>query len=194
MNIFFSSKNPVNCAKYLDDRRVNKMCLETTQMLCTALYITNPDQFVICEYSPLVPVKVNRKFHSWDSKVKVKKAIYKGGIKIYAPTHKNHPSNVWARASRNNWFWLWVHGKSLCREYTRRYGKVHKCQGILESIFHMRHIIPRGAITPFANCAANQSIGVSYKHMDDVTTAYQLYLSDRWDNDKRTPTWYGVGR
>jgi hypothetical protein len=37
MNIFVTSDSPIECAKYLDDKRVNKMCLETAQMLCTAL-------------------------------------------------------------------------------------------------------------------------------------------------------------
>jgi hypothetical protein len=54
--------------------------------------------------------------------------------------------------------------------------------------------IPNGNLTPFANCAANKSIGVSYKHIKDTTLAYQLYLNDRWDNDKRNPTWYKIAR
>lgn len=37
MNIFFSSTCPVDCAKYLDDKRVVKMCTETAQMLSTAI-------------------------------------------------------------------------------------------------------------------------------------------------------------
>lgn len=37
MNIFFTSDSPVHCAEYLDDKRVVKMCLETAQMLCTAI-------------------------------------------------------------------------------------------------------------------------------------------------------------
>lgn len=39
MNIFVSSKCPVESAKYLDDKRVNKMILESTQMLSTALLL-----------------------------------------------------------------------------------------------------------------------------------------------------------
>lgn len=37
MNIFYTSTCPVECAKNLDDKRVVKMCLETAQMLCTAI-------------------------------------------------------------------------------------------------------------------------------------------------------------
>lgn len=37
MNIFFTSNDPKKCAEYLDDKRVNKMVLETCQMLSTTL-------------------------------------------------------------------------------------------------------------------------------------------------------------
>lgn len=39
MNIFFSDKDPVKAAINLDDKRVNKMILESAQMLCTALHM-----------------------------------------------------------------------------------------------------------------------------------------------------------
>lgn len=37
MNIFVTSDCPVECAKFLDDKRVNKMVTESVQMLSTAL-------------------------------------------------------------------------------------------------------------------------------------------------------------
>lgn len=37
MNIFVTSACPKECAKFLDNKRVVKMCLETAQMLCTTL-------------------------------------------------------------------------------------------------------------------------------------------------------------
>jgi hypothetical protein len=37
MNIFMTSKSPRECAQALDDLRLNKMILETAQILCTAL-------------------------------------------------------------------------------------------------------------------------------------------------------------
>ena len=35
----------------------------------------------------------------------------------------------------------------------------------------------------------NLSKGVDYTHIDDVTLAYQAYLSDRWNTDKLEPKW-----
>lgn len=37
MNIFAISRHPVKCAKALDDKRLNKMILETAQILCTVI-------------------------------------------------------------------------------------------------------------------------------------------------------------
>jgi len=37
MNIFATDNNPIQSAIYLDDKRVVKMVLESTQMLCTAI-------------------------------------------------------------------------------------------------------------------------------------------------------------
>ena len=37
MNIFFTDADPVKCAIALDDKRVVKMVLESTQLLCTAI-------------------------------------------------------------------------------------------------------------------------------------------------------------
>ena len=44
---------------------------------------------------------------------------------IYKLTHKNHPSAVWARASRQNYDWLYTMLRALSTEYTYRYGKIH---------------------------------------------------------------------
>lgn len=154
MNIFITSTCPAESAQFLDDKRCIKMCLESAQMLATAM-----------------------REH--------------GGNPTYKSTHVNHPSNVWARQTKANYQWLLDHFKALCTEYTNRYGKVHKCEDYINEFTVGVDLIPDGELTPFANCAANASLGVSYKHIDNVVLAYQLYLNERWDNDKREPTWYG---
>ena len=50
----------------------------------------------------------------------------------YKHTHVNHPCTKWAKASYSNYLWLLAHAKELCSEYTKRYGKVHKCQAVIE--------------------------------------------------------------
>jgi hypothetical protein len=54
----------------------------------------------------------------------------------YKLTHKNHPSAKWARESLSNYKWLIELAKELCKEYTYRYGKIHKCErdGLLKQL------------------------------------------------------------
>lgn len=146
MNIFVTSPSPIESAKFLDDKRVVKMVLETAQMLSTAI--------TEC-----------------------------GGTGFYKTTHRNHPCSVWARTSSTNYDWLRRHFKALCKEYALRYGKTHKCESYMQDIQEGLRYIPFGELTDFPNCT-------TYKK-EEIHTAYQRYLNDKWDTDKRRPTWYG---
>jgi hypothetical protein len=155
MNIFATSLCHAECARVLDDKRVIKMILESTQMLSTAINLT-------------------------------------GGTGPYKTTHPNHPCSIWVRTSITNFKWLQLHGLFLCLEYSNRYHKKHKCASILLNLPTPE--LPDIGLTPHPNCAANKSLGIDYKHMEDTHMAYQCYLNDRWDTDKRQPTWYGSTR
>jgi len=113
-----------------------------------------------------------------------------GGTGGYKSTHVNHPANVWARTTRANYMWLVSHFSALCSEYTLRYGKVHKCAAMYDHFLKAADLIPDGDLTPFVNCAANNSLGVSYKFIHDTHEAYRLYLASRFRTDKRPPTWH----
>lgn len=64
--------------------------------------------------------------------------VNRGGVPTslqpYKCTHRNHPSAVWVRSSPSHYEWLCRYGLALCREYTFRYGRVHKCQAHIESL------------------------------------------------------------
>ena len=47
---------------------------------------------------------------------------------LYSATHLNHPSAVWCRQSAMNYHWLYTLLVECCKEYTYRYGKIHKCE------------------------------------------------------------------
>lgn len=154
MNIFMTSKCPMESANNLDFKRVNKMLLESCQMLSTA---------------------VNEC----------------GGKAPYKSTHKNHPSNVWVRQSRSNYGWLWIHALQLAEIYKNKTGKIHKCQAIVSELASAKYVslLPDKELTELPNCAANSSKGISFKHLSNVTEAYKLYLIQRWNTDKKVPTW-----
>lgn len=110
---------------------------------------------------------------------------------LYRSTHTTHPCNVWVRRSRSNYMWLYNHLEALCDTYSKSYNKMHKCEGMISHFVEHYKVIPDAPLTPFANCAANQSLGVSFKHIQPTTKAYQMYLNARWAKDKRKPTWTG---
>jgi len=154
MNIFATSNCPIESAKFLDDKRVNKMCLETAQLLSSALRLSGYN-----------------------------------GSDVYKITHKNHPSNVWCRTTQGNYKWLLEHFKALCDEYSRRSGKIHASSKLLPIFEANTALIPAGEKMPFSNNARNLTKGVDFTHETDVTLAYQLYLMERWEGDKREPKW-----
>ena len=51
---------------------------------------------------------------------------------LYKTAYMNHPCTIWASESQANWQWLTDYGLALSAEYTERYGKVHKSQGVIE--------------------------------------------------------------
>lgn len=132
MNIFYLHYIVRICARYHVDRHVVKMCLETAQLLCTAI-------------------------------------IESGGTAPYKSTHKNHPSAKWARQSKRNWKWLKRLGIALCREYTYRYDKEHKCEQIIRSLE-----CPDLPDVPFTR--PPQAMADEYKH-EDTLIAYRNYYS-----------------
>ena len=94
-----------------------------------------------------------------------------GGQGPYKSTHVNHPCSVWARESLGNFLWLYTHGLSLAREYTRRYKKVHKSQAVIEACLDALDGLPLfdGDRTPHPLCMPDE-----YKS-DDVTKAYRAF-------------------
>ena len=53
---------------------------------------------------------------------------------VYKVAYKNHPMTVWVRDNQHNLAWAVTHGLEIGKEYTRRYGKVHKSTKVLEEM------------------------------------------------------------
>tara|TARA_R110002020_G_scaffold194354_5_gene395098 strand:+ start:5591 stop:6070 length:480 start_codon:yes stop_codon:yes gene_type:complete len=109
----------------------------------------------------------------------------------YRKTHVNHPCSVWARESYANYQWLCGMGIELCKEYTYRYGKVHKCQAVIENCIENTpepNVFTYLELTEFP-----QAMDEEYK-MDDPVLGYRNYYRygkahlHNWKN-RPTPTW-----
>jgi len=73
-----------------------------------------------------------------------------GAVAPYKPTHINHPCTIWVRESLENYVFLCELALELCREYTWRYGRVHKTQEIIEWCFANKPKLPSNGLTSFA--------------------------------------------
>jgi hypothetical protein len=108
---------------------------------------------------------------------------------VYKIAHLNHPSSRWTRTTQGNYKWLLEHFRALCNEYNRRTGKTHASSKLLPIFEANVGLIPEGEKMPFSNNARNLTKGVDFTHESDTVKAYQLYLSVRWESDKREPKW-----
>ena len=123
MNIFYLDEDVEECAKMHVDKHVVKMILEYSQLLSTAHRVLDGDE------------STQKSFTGRN----VKRYTLSGEreSKLYVATHINHPSAVWVRKSAGNYYWLTKLLLELCKEYTYRYGKVHKCErdGLVKMLY-----------------------------------------------------------
>ena len=92
----------------------------------------------------------------------------------YKLTHKNHPSSVWCRESTGNYEWLCQLGLELCKEYTYRYQKTHKCE---EYILDLSKNIPKIENTEFTR--PRQAMPEIYKSKDSIDAYRAYYFFDK---------------
>ena len=137
MNIFVLSTDPVEAAIQQCDKHVPKMAVESGQMLSTAHRVLDGK----LTRRPSKSGKTMVKYWEMDSEVE---SIY------YKAVHVGHPCTVWSMESDSNYRWHWEHMKALLKEYTYRYGKIHKTEReLLWQIQDPPRNIPKGPMTPF---------------------------------------------
>ena len=115
MNIFYLHNDPKVCAEMHADKHVVKMILEYCQLLSTAHRYLDGVESVGKSAS-------GRQMRRWVLNDSMREKT------LYKATHINHPSGIWVRKSFQNYLWLHNLLVELCKEYTYRYGKIHKCQ------------------------------------------------------------------
>ena len=186
MNIFALSKCPEESAKQMIDKHVIKMPTETCQMLHTNIL-----------YMQYVHV------HGKEPQLKDLKAFHQEiGSELMKPAMLNHPSTIWARQSRDNFKWLFVHGRRLCHEYTWRYNKKHGSQIRIEDVWKHKqsineHQYPKQELTP-VSIAMDDKYRIENNFYDDwdfVIESYRHYYLEgkwriaEWKRDRR-PEWF----
>ena len=175
MNIFFLDKDPYIAAEYHHDKHVVKMILETAQLLSTAHRMLDGEHYIDCSSG--------RKIQRWKMKDQFMDE------RLYKSTHMNHPSNVWARETKENYIWLYKLFAALCHEYTHRYGKVHEtCKKLAVILSQPPKNIKDGCMTKMP-----QAMPDEYKTQDSVQAYRNYYIGSKKQQSKYTkrdvPSW-----
>jgi hypothetical protein len=121
-------------------------------------------------------------------------------VGLYKATHKNHPSAIWARESAGNYFWLNKLFQELCKEYTKRYDKIHGSQIRLGDYLY---VLPSSLNTGFQGIETGlteppQCMPDYCKAEGDAVMGYRNYYireksyMARW-NFTPEPIWYTIG-
>ena len=171
MNIFAVDNNPVVAARSLCDRHVNKMSIETAQLLSSALLLHE------CPESKLPLTKAGKP--------------YKGG-------HLNHPATLWCGETQNNYRWLCLHGLALTTEFKKRYNKTHACRKPIQQMCGLLSHIPKGELTPFPRIISKESYPELHdeKQWGSVVLAYRTYYMldkqgfAKWTGNRKPPAWW----
>ena len=115
---------------------------------------------------------------------------YSEGV-AYKKAYAHHPCVKWACESKENYLWLVNYNLECAKEYTYRYGKIHKCQKFSEWCKeHIPHFekIER---TPFALAMPDEC------KSDDPVQSYRDYYNKHkrhlfvWKN-RETPYWIKI--
>lgn len=110
----------------------------------------------------------------------------------YKKCFVNHPCTIWSRENISNYKWLCSLALNLCEEYTKRYGKIHKTQSIIEYCTNNPPPLPDGKLTNFA-CAMPEYCKTS---KDPVQNYRTYYIQEKrgfakWKNGK-IPKWFNI--
>ena len=172
MNIFYLDKNPQRCAQMHVDKHCVKMILEYAQLLSTAHRVLDGVLTVGLSQSG----RKQQRYILSDERQQM----------LYSATHINHPSAVWVRQSSANYMWLAELLEECCREYSYRYGKIHKVEssGLMQIL---KNVFP---------------INISDKPFTEPTPAMpdeckvpgnsiQSYHNYYWSNKKHLWSWKG---
>lgn len=176
INIFYIDEDPVQAARWMVDKHIVKMILESAQLLSTAhRFLDGKEKQVLTDKG--------RRMKRWileDQREPV----------LCLATHINHPSAVWARTSVENYNWLVDHMYALMAEYTHRYEREHVYYGDMSYMLQS----PPHNLKEFDSTKMPSAMDVKYIISDNPVENYRNYYKygkasmHKWTN-REPPEW-----
>ena len=174
MNIFYLHNDPKTCAEMHVDKHVVKMIIEYAQLLSTAHRVLDGHEVIGVS-------KTGRKAKRWLLPDQREDISYKA-------THITHPSAVWTRQSKENYEWLYRLWVACLEEYTYRYGKIHSCNRLVDTLCNYPNNIKSTKFTPPTPAMPDE-----FK-VSDIMQSYRNYYNGaktrmfKWKL-RETPEW-----
>jgi len=182
MNIFALSEDVNEIAMWLMDKHCVKMPLESSMMLSTAhRYLDGTPTKVLSKKGRNITRYVLN-----DDRENI----------LYGVSHVNHPSTKWTYQSSENYKWHFNLLLAMFKEYTYRYGKVHKCESLVPYLKNLPKNINIGQFTP-PTPAMPDAVKVAGDSLESYRNYYILnkkHLAS-WQgkvNSRPVPSWYAA--
>lgn len=175
MNIFYLDNDPRVCAEMHNDKHCVKMIVEYAQLLSTAHRVVDG--------TPITGVSKNGR--------KISRFILSGSREqnLYLASHINHPSAIWTRKTKSNYYWLYVLWRELMSEYKYRYHRTHACEKLIIPLRESPYNIPEGPFTEPTPAMPDQ-----YKADDSIQSYRNFYNGPKASFSKWTgrqaPLWF----
>ena len=162
MNIFFLHRDPRVAAQMQCDKHVNKMTIESAQMLSTCHRMLDGIEYFDQSSN-------GRKIRRWRLEDEREWVMYKA-------VHMNHPCTVWTRTNSANYLWHYEHFIALCDEFTHRYGKLHATDAQLrEPLSHL----PNNIMHVDKMTRPPLAIDESCKNAGDPIDCYRVFYESK---------------
>ena len=181
MNIFILSDDPVEAARQQCDKHIVKMPVESAQMLSTVHRMIDGSE----TRKPSKSGKTMIKY--WELDDSRENVLYKA-------VHYNHPCTVWSRESVANYLWHFEHFRALLNEFSRRFGKTHKSEMLLDAL-SMPPVNLRGDKMTAYKLAMN-SAPWCIDPSDPIGSYRKFYITKRsrfemkWEKGTPAPDWF----
>lgn len=120
----------------------------------------------------------------------------------YKATHNKHPCTLWAGYSTSNYKKLFLLATKLCKEYTYRYGKVHKTELVLKELLKITNMNTELPLDDHIESRAPLAMPDEIKDMScDVVSNYRGYYQYKYDSgmdmrwtNRDVPHWINLER
>lgn len=112
-----------------------------------------------------------------------------GAVPTYKVTHAKHPCTRWVGETKGNYRWTLSLFESLGKEYTHRYGKIHKSMALLEELKGFEVFVETFEDQAFDGPFHEPPACTPGIEFGTVMHRYRAYMCKKWTEDKQPPKW-----